>query len=521
MWYNDYMYGFFKKQTQIAKIRICHYARKNSFLLRAKTLRAKSHITSAIEKNVLELRNNNGAVAVSGFFATHKKQTIIALIALIVAIAAFIVVYNKIVVYEYSYNGQVLGVVKNESQVYEAVSRAEDSLSTPEGAKILLNNIEDINVKRIVSFEYKKEDLDTEEDIISNISSAEGLDVKGYNVVVNGHVLGILKSEKDGAILLNMVRDYYLGDTNKDIYKKISFVENVSYEEIKTTPDKILSVEEIYNNIVAGAIQLSTYEVLDGEKPFDIALKNGMQVERLEQLNPAIDMDLVQGGDILQIEKQQALISLETVESAEYDAEEPYNTEYFDTDELYSDEIEVIDPGKVGIKRIVADVIKINGLEMDRIVQSSVNIEDPVTRVISRGTKKRPAPISKGFFIWPANGIITSEFGGRESPGGIGSTNHRGLDIGVSFGSVLAADGGIVTIAGDQGAYGKAIKIDHGNGKATFYAHLSKIDVSVGEKVYQGQRIATSGNTGVSTGPHLHFEVHINGIQVNPRKYLD
>ena len=128
-----------------------------------------------------------------------------------------------------------------------------------------------------------------------------------------------------------------------------------------------------------------------------------------------------------------------------------------------------------------------------------------------------------GGYIWPCNGIrwITSKFGGRQSPGGIGSTNHKGVDIGTPMGTpVLAAKSGTVTSAGWNGGYGKCIVINHGNGNSTLYGHLSSINVSVNDKITQGQVIGYSGSTGNSTGPHLHFGIIENNSWVDPLNYL-
>jgi len=118
-------------------------------------------------------------------------------------------------------------------------------------------------------------------------------------------------------------------------------------------------------------------------------------------------------------------------------------------------------------------------------------------------------------------GTVTSGFGARSSPGGIGSTNHDGIDIGVPEGTtVRAALSGKVTVAGPNGGYGNYVEIQHDGGLTTFYAHLSTIGVRTGQKVSRGQQIAKSGNTGSSTGPHLHFGVHRKGVPVNPAEYL-
>src|SRR5665648_911152 len=98
---------------------------------------------------------------------------------------------------------------------------------------------------------------------------------------------------------------------------------------------------------------------------------------------------------------------------------------------------------------------------------------------------------------------------------------HRAIDLAISSGSkVRASDGGTVIYAGYSGSYGYVIRINHGGNRVTLYAHCSRLLVRAGEKVYQGQQIANSGSTGRSTGPHVHFEVIINGVQKNPLNYI-
>lgn len=115
---------------------------------------------------------------------------------------------------------------------------------------------------------------------------------------------------------------------------------------------------------------------------------------------------------------------------------------------------------------------------------------------------------------------ISSEFGPRESPGGIGSTNHKGRDYAAPIGTpIQAAASGVVTTVSYNVARGNYIVINHG-GIATLYQHCNEIYVCVGQSVAAGDKIASVGNTGYSTGPHLHFEVHVDGSPVDPRLYL-
>ena len=130
---------------------------------------------------------------------------------------------------------------------------------------------------------------------------------------------------------------------------------------------------------------------------------------------------------------------------------------------------------------------------------------------------------STGGYIWPVKVspiYITSKFGPRAQPTAGASTLHNGIDIGVSYVPVYAAKAGTVTLAGTNGGFGNCVIISHGTGYSTTYGHLSSIKVKVGDVVTQGQEIATSGNTGTSTGPHLDFRIMENGVYKDPLSYL-
>ncbi len=143
----------------------------------------------------------------------------------------------------------------------------------------------------------------------------------------------------------------------------------------------------------------------------------------------------------------------------------------------------------------------------------------PVNAVTVYGAKEGLHTDSRGYYIWPCEGVLTSYFGRRVS---VGSSNHQGIDIANKAGtSVVAADSGDVVFAGWAKGYGNFIKLQHDNGEITCYGHLKEILVSEGDRVVQGDEIGLMGNTGISSGPHLHFEVRPDGEkQADPLKYL-
>jgi len=154
--------------------------------------------------------------------------------------------------------------------------------------------------------------------------------------------------------------------------------------------------------------------------------------------------------------------------------------------------------------------------EAERIQQSIKKMEKELAAASASVVK------GTGTFVWPSasSRIVTSKFGTRLHPVYKTYKTHYGIDIGAGYGtSVLAADGGTVTTATYSSSYGNYIVISHGNGYTTLYAHLSKILVKKGDTVKQSQVIGKVGSTGVSTGPHIHFEISKNGTRINPLQF--
>ncbi len=138
-------------------------------------------------------------------------------------------------------------------------------------------------------------------------------------------------------------------------------------------------------------------------------------------------------------------------------------------------------------------------------------------RLIGRAAKALAALPSR----WPVRGAVNSEFGNRLSPWTLTREFHSGIDIGAKGGTpVHAPAAGTVVFAGNHGEYGIGVILDHGDEIRTVYGHLSRAVVSVGQKVERGTLLAYTGNTGRSSGPHLHYEILVKGRAVNPRAYL-
>ena len=199
--------------------------------------------------------------------------------------------------------------------------------------------------------------------------------------------------------------------------------------------------------------------------------------------------------------------------------EEDYEAEviYIDNDDWYTTDRVTRQEPSAGHRKVIALSTFENDKEVEReIIKEEVTYE-AVPKIVERGTKIPPT------YIKPiSGGRMSSGFGRRNRPTKGASTNHKGIDWATPTGTtVVASCGGTVAKAGWGSGYGYVVYINHPDGRQTRYGHLSKVLVSAGQSVTQGQKIALSGNTGVSTGPHLHFEILINGSQVNPLKYLN
>ena len=155
--------------------------------------------------------------------------------------------------------------------------------------------------------------------------------------------------------------------------------------------------------------------------------------------------------------------------------------------------------------------------EEDRILAEALRLSKKLAE--EQAAQGKSPQSNPGGYIWPVDSrYITSTVGGRASPGGIGSTNHKGTDIGrVGYTSpIYAAKSGTVIVSQYSSSYGNYVVISHGSGNTTLYGHMSSRKVEAGQYVNQGDVIGITGSTGHSTGPHLHFEITENGVRINP-----
>jgi murein DD-endopeptidase MepM/ murein hydrolase activator NlpD len=175
---------------------------------------------------------------------------------------------------------------------------------------------------------------------------------------------------------------------------------------------------------------------------------------------------------------------------------------------------------KLKAERDEAGLVQQMRTDVDRLKSEAVSREDSLSELEKLLQTKREMLVHTPS-VWPVQGWVTSGFGFRTNPFTGLNQMHEGLDISNRLGTpVIAPADGIVSATGKDFSYGNVVVVSHGFGVTTHFYHLSKILVSAGQKMKRGDKIAEVGTTGKSTGPHLHYEVKVNGIPVNPARYI-
>lgn len=307
--------------------------------------------------------------------------------------------------------------------------------------------------------------------------------------------------------------DYELG------LQEIDFGDTVEIVEAYLQDEEITSLKDAIEEVTKEQEKEQIYEVVSGDTLSQIAENNALTLESLIAMNDQIEdaNSTIRVGDELIVTVPEPELSVERTEEVYYEEDYEADIVYVDNDDWYTTQTKTLQEPSAGHRIVVADVSYRNKEEVSREILKEEITYEAVPKIVERGTKIPPT------YIKPiSGGRLSSRFGRRSAPTRGASTYHKGIDWATPTGTaVMASSTGTVVRAGWGSGYGYVVYINHADGRQTRYGHLSKVLVSNGQTVTQGQKIALSGNTGVSTGPHIHFEILINGTQVNPMEYLN
>lgn len=431
---------------------------------------------------------------------------------------------------------EIFGTINTDEEIEENVYRLmlENSVETKESAYEVKINRFTVKLKTadevIALLEAAKNVYDTEDAYSVNLvlDPTRELDVLTTEMVRNDEESDDEDEEVDvlpkAGISQKFEQFYKEANEYEEIgftlgIKSIDFNENVEVVKTYVDKDEISTLDAAIAEVTKEKEKSKIYVVESGDTIGLVAQKNGLSVDELLEMNSSTlenENSMLHVGDELKVTSPEPELSILKTEEKYfadyYDAE----VQYIDNDEWYTTEQKVLQEPERGYRKMIADITYKNDEQVRIDVVYEDIVKEAIPKIVERGTKTPPT------YIYPVSGRVSSSFGRRKAPKKGASTYHKGMDFAVPTGTAIrATSGGVVTKAGWGSGYGYVVYIRHPDGKESRYGHCSKVLVKAGQSVKQGEKIALSGNTGISTGPHLHFEILVGGSQVNPLKYLN
>lgn len=400
----------------------------------------------------------------------------------------------------------VVGTVATKGEFYEVLDEVKTEVKDIADVEFEAGGKESFSVEII-----KKDDFTEKDELAENLKSTSEEMIQAACIMYDETFLAALPNQEASEAVLDMYLSDFAAD-NENITSE--FVGDVSITSAYVVKDTVKTIDNVYSELLAGKFEL--YEVHDGESLEAIGMQFNISTDKIVTDNQLESNDLLT-GQVLKIYTGEPILSVKTVEHICGEFEIPYEIVSDEDENLYEGKTEIDTEGVNGLKFVDSYITKIDGLVTEETVLTNDILQEPVAQVQRVGTKELPPSVGTGEFAMPTGGTLTSPFGSRWG------RMHSGIDLGAATGTpIYASDNGIVTEAQfKNNGYGNFISIDHGNGFVTYYAHCSEIYVAPGDVVAKGDLIAAVGSTGRSTGPHLHFEVRVNGEAQNPLDYLN
>lgn len=353
-------------------------------------------------------------------------------------------------------------------------------------------------------------------------------------VYIDGEFICSVKNETDARSVFNNLlseaeEKYNISaeDPNSfaDFVEDVEFVQGLYSDDADKMWEASRLLDVLTNQKKSEALY---YTIQNGDTPSEVASEYDISYSELKALNPNVNFNVFKVGTKLLVSQEVNFVRVKIIKIVERNESTPFKTEKIESSKLFRGDTRTIRKGVKGTDKVTYLTTYIDGVQVSAEEIDRITLIDPISEKIQVGTKKTGYSggsydvVVKGKFVWPVSGLytITSYYGNRRSG------FHTGLDISGASASgklVLAAESGTVELVKfSNRSYGNQVIINHGNGVKTRYAHMldGSISVSVGQRVSRGQPIGRVGNTGNSSGAHLHFEVIVNGNTVNPINYI-
>lgn len=452
-----------------------------------------------------------------------------------------------VILYQVYLNGEKIGLIENKEELLSIIDKEQSNIKEKYGVdKVYPPN--GLEIKKEYTYDEK---IDSVQNVYNKIKNVEPFTINGYTITIVYNeettqneteakkreplTINVLKKEYFEEAMLNTVAAFigsdtlerYQTDTQIEITETGTTIENIYWDEDISIKKSYLSTEDyVFTNIedlskylLFGTLEAQkTYTVKAGDDISQVAFNNNLSTEEFLIANPSFTSAnvLLTAGQQVNIGLINPLVTIVHEAEVIEDITEPYKTVYEEDDTKYVGNNTTIQEGEDGLTRVTEKVLYKNGEIQTLYITNSSEIYPSVDKVVSKGTKSYSygddyiygSSTGNEDWSWPTITpyIITSKYGWRWG------SLHSGLDIsGCGHGSPIFAvqSGYVYEIETNKNKNsGLAVYIDHGNGYYTIYMHLSKILVSAGETVSRGQQVGLMGNTGFSTGTHLHLGVY-------------
>ncbi len=445
---------------------------------------------------------------------------VLPLLALVIFITCVGILSSRTYAVAVSINGNHIGYIEDENVYNTAEKLMQERIVYGEGEQpyAVLKDLTVATVDKDVTFI----DSDT---LCNNLVAAVTDDIKeAFGLYVDGKFEGAVE-EKDK---LQMALDDLLREGETDLGDKLSedtikveteFAEEIEIIEGLYPSNSVMTFVDMHTKLHKDVAGERTYTAVAGDSVWGMAEKNSIPRSKFRSLNPQLDDPgfVIWPGDVFLISQSVPFLTVQTKVTEKYEVTLPYAIKSINSSKYPIGTTTVLSAGKSGKGIKTDEKIYIDGILQSTETVNTDIIEAPVDRELVFGSYIDSTNVvsANENFIWPvAGGYVSCHINGY--PG------HTGMDIAAPYGTYIwASKSGVVTRVRKQTTgYGYHIMIDHGNGVQTLYAHCSRLNVSVGQAVKQGQIIGYVGSTGNSTGNHCHFEIRMNGQYKNPAYYI-
>ncbi len=446
----------------------------------------------------------------------HSKRVIARGVLIMVLVSAFILVlFDKYTVYEYAYNGKVLGYVDDQEEVTDVLDVTGEKMSELKGnkEKVKFEAQDNITFSLV---DAKDKSTDNSDAAVNKLVYMTDIETEAFGIYDGDKLVTIVESRGAAEKVLDQSMAILSTPDKGMELVSAEFTNTLDIQPINVLLSSVQSNNRAVTQMVKGGNVEFYHIVEEGETLGSLEKTFGVSAANIYDGDNKKVVTTLEQGDKICVRKEVEPISAKMVEEGKMRETVEFKTVKKNSKDYYKGDTHIQQEGVDGIQIFEGTVTKVGGEVTDRKTDNIEVIRKKKDKVILIGTAERPKTAPTGTFIVPpATFVISSYFGPRWG------RMHTGIDMAAATGTpIYASDGGTVVRAEYYGGYGLCIDIDHGNGKSTRYGHCNELFVHAGDKVYQGQHIAAMGNTGRSFGSHLHFEIRVNGTPVNPLPIL-